>query len=148
MFKKANWTDLKSHAETVCSEVLNAPTDTNANDLWLIFKNGLTEGVKLFIPTRQQKHKIDLPYMTDEIKLLIRRRDRLYDRMKKARRNVYTVDFRNPGLRAQISGGPSEAGFLLSFSVFSLFGVVWFTLLGTVFFPFNGLLVYVVNSNN
>ena len=58
--------------------------------MWLTFKNGLTEGVKLFIPTHKQKLKDDLPYMTDEIKLLIRRRDRLYDRMKKARKNVYT----------------------------------------------------------
>ena len=90
MYKKAKWEDLQSHAETVCSEVLNAPEDTNANELWRIFKNGLTEGVKLFIPTRHQKLNVDLPYITDEIKLLIRRRDRLYDRMKKARKSIST----------------------------------------------------------
>ena len=90
MYKKANWTGLQSHAETVCSAVINATENASANELWLIFKNGLTEGIKLFIPTRQQKLKVDLPYMTDEIKLLIRRRDRLYDRMKIARKNVST----------------------------------------------------------
>ena len=85
-YRKANWDSLRTHAEQVVAEVLDAPEGTDANHLWKIFQNGLSDGINLFIPTRHQKAKMGLPYMTDDIMQAIRRRDRLYDRMEKARK--------------------------------------------------------------
>ena len=90
LYRKAKWDEFHKHAEKVCSEVLNLPEETDANQLWNHLKEGLNEGIKQFIPTRHQKLQQDLPFITPEIKTLIRRRDRLYDRMKKARKSVNT----------------------------------------------------------
>ena len=88
-YRKADWDKLREHVKTACTrDVLNAPDNTTTNTLWENFNKAIQEGIKLFIPTRHQKPKLGQPYITDEIRRLIRRRDRLYDKVKKARKLV------------------------------------------------------------
>ena len=52
----------------------------------------ILEDMNKFIPRRTVKSKLHLPYITTEIRKLIRRRDRLYDKVKKSRKNVSLHD--------------------------------------------------------
>ena len=67
---------------------INAPDDADPNALWNKFKDTILEGMRKFIPVRRIKANTNLPYITADIRKLIRRRDRLYDKIKKARRNA------------------------------------------------------------
>ena len=88
LYRSAKWDDFKEFVTSTCNEILSAPGDADVNDLWIKFRDAIQEGIKQFIPHRQQKAKVGLPYMTPELRKSIRRRDRLYDRIKKARKSV------------------------------------------------------------
>ena len=92
-YKSAQW---DKFSEFMASELnrlspdstLNAPLDTDPNLLWERFRDVIITGMNKFIPHRSVRSKLHLPYITVEIQKLIRRRDRLYDQIKKARKNV------------------------------------------------------------
>ena len=88
MYKSAKWEDFQKFATEKCSEILTAPDDTDINVLWTKFTDILRDGTRQFIPHRRQKARVGLPYISSELRRLMRRRDRLYDEIKKARRNV------------------------------------------------------------
>ena len=57
------------------------------NDLWNIFNECVIAGAKKFIPNKISKKRDSLPYITTEIRKLIKRRDRLYNYGNRMRRN-------------------------------------------------------------
>ena len=88
LYKKANWVDFSSLMDTQGEEIVNSPSDTNPAELWKRFRDAILEGIRKFIPHKPQKAKGGLPYITRDIKKLIRKRDWLYDKIKKASKNV------------------------------------------------------------
>ena len=57
----------------------SASTET----LWLKFKDDLTKAVNTFIPQKTARPKTSKPWMTPDIRKLVKRRDRVYKLWKK-----------------------------------------------------------------
>ena len=60
-----------------------------APDLWKLLKDSIVEGVQRYIPHRNTRKLDSLPFVTPDIRKLIRKRDRMYDRMKTANKDVF-----------------------------------------------------------
>ncbi|MCS5551354.1 MAG: hypothetical protein NZ811_07540 [Gammaproteobacteria bacterium] len=59
-------------------------TNTGVNDMWCTFKSKLEELIKKHVPHKTARIKDSLPWITSDLKKLIRKRDRLYKRKKKS----------------------------------------------------------------
>ena len=88
LYKSARWEDFRQFITEKCSDILSAADNADVNELWIKFGNAIRDGTDKFIPHRRQKLRVGLPYVTNDLRKLMRRRDRLYDKIKKARRNV------------------------------------------------------------
>ena len=58
-------------------------TTSDADTLWNVFKEGLSEGIKIFIPHKTTKTKDSQPWIDLDLKRKIRRRNRAYRASKK-----------------------------------------------------------------
>ena len=88
LFKSALWDDFRDSIALKGQEITSTPPDADVNSLWCTLRDALIDGTKKFIPHKRSKSKIDLPYLTSPLRRLIRRRDRLYDKIKKLQRNI------------------------------------------------------------
>ena len=88
LYRSAKWEDFQQYITDNCSDILSAPDDADVNQLWAKFGDVIRDGTQKFIPHRRQKSRVGLPYITSELRKLMRKRDRLYDKIKRARRNV------------------------------------------------------------
>ena len=61
-------------------------TRVNTNDLWLRFKVSLEAGINQFIPHKTARSKDSLPWITNELRKLMRKQTKLY--LRKKRSNV------------------------------------------------------------
>ena len=86
MFKKADWEGLENHMLLFQKSFLVSHEGKSVNLLWEEFKGALQSGIKKHVPQRTMSTKPSLPWMTQEIKRVIRKRDSLYDKYKKYRR--------------------------------------------------------------
>ncbi|CAG2241151.1 unnamed protein product [Mytilus edulis] len=64
--------------------VTMATSKSNINDIWLVFKTSLEKSVNLNIPHKQARTKDSPPWISRDLKRLIRKRDRLYKKKKKS----------------------------------------------------------------
>ena len=78
VYKNAKWGEFNNFITDCGYDILNSPPDTDPEELWTNFRDNLQTGTKKFIPHRFQKAKTGLPYITKEIRKLIRKRDRLH----------------------------------------------------------------------
>ena len=91
-FKSASWDEFRDYITTKGQEITLAPPDTNVVTLWCSTRDALEDGTQKFIPHKRTREKIDLPYITPNLRHLIRRPDRLHDKMRKQRRNISNHD--------------------------------------------------------
>ena len=88
-YKKADWDGFKTYMRMRGDSITNSPPDSDTEELWNSFRDSLLEGINVFIPHKTAKARRGLPYISREIRQLIRKRDRLYDKIKKTSKNVY-----------------------------------------------------------
>ena len=88
LFKSAQWDEFAQHVRQAGDGILQAPLDADVNTLWSQFQDILHTGTKKFIKHKLHKEKIGLPYITPALRKLMRKRDRMFDRIKKTRRHV------------------------------------------------------------
>ena len=85
LYKKANWDQMRSDMKTTLNNVVTVSQNGGtADDMWNCFKNDLKQSITENIPQATAKAKRNLPWLSPEVKKLIRKRDRLYKRMKKS----------------------------------------------------------------
>jgi hypothetical protein len=87
LYRRAKWDCLKDHMKETCEEIITLAPNTNPDELYNKFVESLQAGVKKHIPQKNIKKKEGLPYITNSIRKLIRRRDRAYKKQQKARRS-------------------------------------------------------------
>ena len=75
------------------SELLTDLATTDVQKLWDKFANRLEQGIDKFIPTSKAGTWIDFPWINQEIRRLMRKRDKLYKRMKRSDRPNDTKKF-------------------------------------------------------
>lgn len=85
IYKKANWSDFRNFFLSSRNSILENSDTTSVEDLWAKFKNTIEVGIAKFVPVKKISCKKSLPWITKSIKKLIRKRDKLYTRLKKCR---------------------------------------------------------------
>ena len=100
LFSKADWVKLKSHMKDFQSKFLSSHIGNSVEELWMSFTNTLDACVDECIPLKVISGKSSLPWIIQEIKCLIRKRDRLYSSYKVSGDNRKREDFQ--ALRQQI----------------------------------------------
>lgn len=64
------------------SEIFENLLTGSVQDIWDVFKAALQQGISQFVPTKKLGAKKSLPWVMQEIKRLIRKRDSLYQKQK------------------------------------------------------------------
>jgi len=82
-YNKANWSDFKKNL-AIFTNMFTKYTHKDPNHLWNMFKAEVKRLSNPHIPTRQINSRADLPWVTREIVKLIRKRDKLYTRLKRS----------------------------------------------------------------
>ena len=72
--------------EKVKEDFLANSTSKSVEELWTSFKSWVNEGLSRFIPCKKIGSKKRLPWITQSIKRLIRKRDSLYQKHKRSSR--------------------------------------------------------------
>ena len=85
LFKKANWTDFRTYMNEKKDEILKNLHQECVEVIWSAFKNALQSGISKYIPVKKFGTKRSLPWITQEIKRLVRKRDSLYQKQKRGR---------------------------------------------------------------
>ena len=86
VYKKADWEGLESHMHLFQESFLASHEGKSINLLWEDFKVALHSGIEKHVPQHTISTKPSLPWMTQEIKRIILKRDSLYDKYKRLRR--------------------------------------------------------------
>ena len=85
IYKNANWENIKddmSKTEVAIREMAEDP-NTTTGMLYDAFEERLNKSTKENIPEKVLKKRVEYPWITNEVKKLMRRRDRLYRKWKK-----------------------------------------------------------------
>ena len=75
------------------SELLTDLATTDVQELWDKFASRLEQGIDKYIPTRKAGTRDGFPWINQEIRRLMRKRDKLYKRMKRSGRPNDTKKF-------------------------------------------------------
>ena len=77
IYSKADWEKFANFMEGVGEEIGYKLESCSVNEAWVIFKSGIEKGMAEFVPQKLTSKKDDLPWITNKIKRIIKRRDRL-----------------------------------------------------------------------
>ena len=71
----------------VSEEMESIQHSKSTNELWRTFKAAMSDAMDKYIPTKICKSREQLPYMTPDIVKLIKKRNRLYKKRQRAKKN-------------------------------------------------------------
>lgn len=83
-YKKANWDSIQSSLTQFKDSFFKTCNNNSVEDNWNNFKSSIFSAMDESIPKKQLKTKPDVPWMTNEIKRMIRKKHRLYKRIKQS----------------------------------------------------------------
>ena len=85
IYKNANWDNIREDMLKAEVEIRKMAEDPNTTTgmLYTAFEEQLNKSTKENIPEKVLKKRVEYPWITNEIRKLMRRRDRLYRRWKK-----------------------------------------------------------------
>ena len=83
LFSKADWPKLKSKMKVYQQSFISNHLGKTVEELWTDFTTTLDKFSQECIPSKLIRGKSSLPWITQEIKRLIRKRDGLYSKLKK-----------------------------------------------------------------
>ena len=84
LYKKADWEGLRKYVTNLWKDMAVDKTLVNTNDLWLRFRVSLEAGINQFIPHKTARSKDSLPWITNELRKLMRKQAKLYLRKKRS----------------------------------------------------------------
>ena len=82
-YGKADWTKLASEIGNIKNQITIDAEEKSTEQLWTSFKEELVKQMDKHIPKKMSKNRRKIPYITPDIEKLIRRRDRIYKKMKR-----------------------------------------------------------------
>ena len=95
LYRKADCEGFKTYVEQVKEDFLVNASSKSVEELWSSFKSSINEGLKKFVPCKKIAVKRSLPWVTREIKRLIRKRDSLYKKLIFSKRSNIRKHFVN-----------------------------------------------------
>ena len=85
VYKKADWEALSCHMCNFRKSFMENHESKSVNKLWLDFKNALQDDIDKFVPKKTISSKSSLPWITQDIRRNMRKRDSLYQKYKSRR---------------------------------------------------------------
>ena len=86
IWRKGNWSTIRAEFKTFAHEYLNMDKENvSINTLWGLIRDKIQYLVKEFVPSKTIKSKFHIPWIDDEIRRLIKRRERFRSRTKHRR---------------------------------------------------------------
>ena len=96
LYKQASWDTMKEDMRNTLLKIKEqVKTGKNADELWNLFKNSLDSSIKVHIPHNMAKVKDNLPWISLDLKRLIKKRDRCYKTMKKSNNLTHKSKFKD-----------------------------------------------------
>ena len=86
LYKKADWDQLKQSIRQQLTELQSDPAITDSQTLWAKFAGRLQQAIDEYIPTRKVGIRDGFLWINQEIRRLIRKRDKLYKRWSRSGR--------------------------------------------------------------
>ena len=81
LYKEADWDQLKQSMRDVYVELKQSDlATTTVQNMWDRFATGLEQGIDKFIPVRKAGTRDGFPWINQDIRRLMRKRDKLYKR--------------------------------------------------------------------
>ena len=85
VYKRTDWASFKSHMAEFKDIFLASHEGKSVDKLWSEFKTALESGIKKYVPQKTLSSKVSLPWVTQDIKRRIRKRDSLFQKYKRTR---------------------------------------------------------------
>ena len=86
LYRKANWDSFREYISVFASDLIrNCPNKTV--EMWNSFKSAIDQGISKFVPIKRFGTKKSLPWITQEMKRLARKCDKLFQLQKKTGRS-------------------------------------------------------------
>ena len=85
LYRKIDWTAFKAFAKDKREELLKDHPSKSVKDLWSSFKSVIHNGIPKFVPSKILGTKKSLPWITQPIKRLIRKRNKLFHKQKSSK---------------------------------------------------------------
>lgn len=82
-FNKANWETIKNDIEDLSKTITNMYKNATAEQLWDYFKTNLLSTIERNIPHKMITSKKKLPWVNDELRIMINKSKRLHKKSKK-----------------------------------------------------------------
>ena len=94
-YRKADFDSLKEELRQAKEDFINMAEISSAEQLWAKFRTLTTELLRKYIPTRLNKgNKLKKPWIDKKVRSLIRRRQKLFQRMRKTRNETDVRKYR------------------------------------------------------
>ena len=82
IYKGKDWDKFKSFMASKCTEILCRFQERTVEEIWNALKTAPDSGIQQFVPIKKLSSKCSLPWITQEIRRLMRKRDKLYQKQK------------------------------------------------------------------
>ena len=82
LYRKIDWDSFRTFMASKSSEILCSFQESTVEEIWNALKTALDSGIQKFIPIKKLSSKRSLPWITQEIRRLMRKRDKLYHKQK------------------------------------------------------------------
>ena len=82
LYRKTDWDSFRTFMASKTSEILGSFQESTVEEIWNALKTALDSGIQQFIPIKKLSSKRSLPWITQEIRRLMRKRDKLYHKQK------------------------------------------------------------------
>ena len=77
LYKRAKWDNISEDLLAASMQIQTNIDDKTVNEMWIEFKEAIGKAVEKHIPHRRTKSRDNLPWVTPQIRKLIRKRDKL-----------------------------------------------------------------------
>ena len=94
LYRRADWCSFREYMKIFCNDISNLES-RSIEDAWQEFKTALNEGISKYVHSKFISGKKDLLWITQSIKREIRRRDRLFQKLKKFKKPSDRKSFLN-----------------------------------------------------
>ena len=93
-YRKADWVQIREDMASFRDQYLqNNPSSNSVGELWNKFKNALFKLMDKHISKKTIKGKVDIPWMTNKVKRLIKKKNCLYKKARKLKDSKSTKAF-------------------------------------------------------
>lgn len=94
-YQKADWAQIETELETLGDQIRNeAPRHNSPEPLWKLFKSKIEDIMKKHVPSKLTSPRFSLPWITQEIKKMLKKKQRLYNKARKFKRDGDWSEFR------------------------------------------------------